>query len=737
MKKILFTLAALLSLGFAAQADNLYPGQYMNDGPTILYGDANGEAITEIALNPGESVELSFILAQMNCTMISGFGVQWRMFDVNHNPINYAADAMVQCAKVYGSRTKFWFNPVGIGTNDPNQGGYNGVSLANSTPYDNIYRILATNTVENMIFFAEDEDGNPTCPAVFGKYTIKVAEDWAEEFATLELDQEYSLFNQCPDYDAGVYWEAMCADPQVLTIKNAAFVPPTPDPIPLTGDIVIGDCDEDGYVTIEYTGEEEGLTIVAMIDGVPVEITDGKIFMGAYGTATVTVEVSGEGYITKTAEKEVTWEEPVTPEPTEAPVITYETFDDCVVITATGAGTVTMYVNNELVDNPYTIMRGEEATSVNVTAYAQEEGKEISAAATLEVPVPALEPAAPVDLTGEIVVTGPDADGVVNVAYTGEEEGVEITVEGYEVDEDGNIQLPDYGTYTLVVTVGGEGYNDLTEEFDVTWTEPTPPEPEKTPMPEITYEVNDDAVIITATGEGEVLLYVNGEPVENPCTLTRGAEDVVVVVTATAQADDMLISDEASMEITIPAVEEPIVMEGIYIVLVDQYGTEHMIELSEGTDGSYITTVTLEYDPWGSFYWDPNLTEEENNANRPDVPFYFLIDGVRYGAEEAMVDTYLGNAMNNPLTNEVEDGFYSVPVGFAYTLGVAVVGENEYYVYAAVSKKTGVDEMNADKTVAGVRYFNMAGQEMQEVNGATIVVTTYTDGTISAVKVMK
>ena len=49
----------------------------------------------------------------------------------------------------------------------------------------------------------------------------------------------------------------------------------------------------------------------------------------------------------------------------------------------------------------------------------------------------------------------------------------------------------------------------------------------------------------------------------------------------------------------------------------------------------------------------------------------------------------------------------------------------------------GVDELVNGKTVAGVRYYNMAGQEMQEANGMTIVVTTYTDGTTSAVKVMK
>ena len=45
--------------------------------------------------------------------------------------------------------------------------------------------------------------------------------------------------------------------------------------------------------------------------------------------------------------------------------------------------------------------------------------------------------------------------------------------------------------------------------------------------------------------------------------------------------------------------------------------------------------------------------------------------------------------------------------------------------------------MNAGKSVAGVRYFNMAGQEMSEANGLTIVVTTFTDGTTSAVKVVK
>ena len=45
--------------------------------------------------------------------------------------------------------------------------------------------------------------------------------------------------------------------------------------------------------------------------------------------------------------------------------------------------------------------------------------------------------------------------------------------------------------------------------------------------------------------------------------------------------------------------------------------------------------------------------------------------------------------------------------------------------------------MTTGKTVASVRYFNVAGQEMAQPEGMTIMVTTYTDGTTSAVKVVK
>ena len=126
-----------------------------------------------------------------------------------------------------------------------------------------------------------------------------------------------------------------------------------------------------------------------------------------------------------------------------------------------------------------------------------------------------------------------------------------------------------------------------------------------TAAPEITIEETDDAVIITATGEGEVLLYVNGELVENPYTIARGEEEFTVTVVATAQDGDKLMNT-TTYEVIIPAIE--------------------------------------------------------------------------------------GGAVNELFTN---------------------------------------------KTVASVRYFNMMGQEMTEVSGATLVITTYTDGTTMATKVVK
>ena len=55
-----------------------------------------------------------------------------------------------------------------------------------------------------------------------------------------------------------------------------------------------------------------------------------------------------------------------------------------------------------------------------------------------------------------------------------------------------------------------------------------------------------------------------------------------------------------------------------------------------------------------------------------------------------------------------------------------------------INNLTAVEELSANKTVANVAYYNMAGQQSaQPVNGVNIVVTTYSDGSTTTAKVIK
>jgi hypothetical protein len=81
-----------------------------------------------------------------------------------------------------------------------------------------------------------------------------------------------------------------------------------------------------------------------------------------------------------------------------------------------------------------------------------------------------------------------------------------------------------------------------------------------------------------------------------------------------------------------------------------------------------------------------------------------------------------------------EEGTYMIE---AYAVAADKTESDHIFDGFTVSRLVDVEETMASKQVAGVRYFNLAGQEMQQANGLTIVVTTYTDGTTSTVKVMK
>lgn len=93
------------------------------------------------------------------------------------------------------------------------------------------------------------------------------------------------------------------------------------------------------------------------------------------------------------------------------------------------------------------------------------------------------------------------------------------------------------------------------------------------------------------------------------------------------------------------------------------------------------------------------------------------------------------------LTVTASDDFSAQGAEVALTNVVLVTSRESFLAddaLAKVNEGSGVEDVMAGKQVANVRYVNVAGQESDmPFSGMNIVVTTYTDGTTSTVKVMK
>ena len=83
-----------------------------------------------------------------------------------------------------------------------------------------------------------------------------------------------------------------------------------------------------------------------------------------------------------------------------------------------------------------------------------------------------------------------------------------------------------------------------------------------------------------------------------------------------------------------------------------------------------------------------------------------------------------------------KDGYKDVNIeGIDFADGSVALDEP---VVMELDNVTGVNGINAGKTVASVKYYNVAGQAADKAfQGVNIVVTTYTDGTTSTIKVIK
>ena len=135
--------------------------------------------------------------------------------------------------------------------------------------------------------------------------------------------------------------------------------------------------------------------------------------------------------------------------------------------------------------------------------------------------------------------------------------------------------------------------------------------------------------------------------------------------------------------------------------------------------------------------WTPGWTEYTVDGHYVDVTFSTNVENATLYWQILKEDgtVYLEGNTNDPTKTVTitEDGKYNAVAWIVTATDESKHNKKEF----EINEMTSVNELVNGKTVANVRYFNVAGQEMQEANGMTIVVTTYTDGTTSTVKVMK
>ncbi len=156
----------------------------------------------------------------------------------------------------------------------------------------------------------------------------------------------------------------------------------------------------------------------------------------------------------------------------------------------------------------------------------------------------------------------------------------------------------------------------------------------------------------------------------------------------------------------------------------------------------HINLFDVDGNPLNSDYLTYSIFTDEDELFTFDVETYGALNGfdtdmteIPYGFSGE--DFYLRRVYFYR-TNTGDNPMFTWRIGIQLNYTAEGVTNKSDIVYLEVYPgPTAVTELNAGKSVASVRYFNMAGQEMTTPSGLAIEVTTYSDGTTTAVKVVK
>ncbi len=392
---------------------------------------------------------------------------------------------------------------------------------------------------------------------------------------------------------------------------------------------------------------------------------------------------------------------PVEPTAAPTPVINYDETTGLVTATCDGPNTVQLYLNGNPVDQPFdvnTVEQTWEAQTLTFTATTQP-GENETATSTEEPtivtipakqPVPAPAPEIGYNEAGQVVAT---AEG-----HT-----VQLYLNGNPVAQPYTLPAATWETQTLSFTAVTQpnAHETATESVAPFVVTIDPLQPTAAPKPNL---VQEDGQVVASCEGHEVVLMLEGEVVANPYTLPAATdvEQVLHFTATTVPGEHEVAGEAAELTVTIPAAVTP------------------ELPTCLAPNSSYVITGTEEA--------TVTIVNREDGAT---VNVQVYVNGV---LDEDLSTTFTGETYSFTVTGDATYEVHAIATKDGYNNSA---DGGVFFTITEGEQPTGIDELVNGKQIAGVRYFNMAGQEMQEANGMTIVVTTYTDGTTSAVKVMK
>ena len=745
MKKLLFTFATLFVALSAAAATV----------PTL------GFEPSEVSAAPGETVEVKIMLTGEG-DPLKGAQLQWYFFNPAHEVLTSFGLEDTNIGNVFQPKYVKFVNGALFGVLNPN--------CTESAMEDGAFRMIIANLdgsdifPENILSMCEQAGIEPCLWVI----KVQVPANWEDEYATFE-------FAQTPNYQC--MWNMSNGEnidnlqdvaPMVLKIKNANYVPSVKD---FLGDVNVTVDQATGAVTATYV-PAEGEDVNPTVEVEPSQLTE-------YGVQNVTVTVSADGYNTKTYTKEVNWVKP------------NADFQGTVTVTVDENGNITAVYNpaeGEDVNPTVTVNpnKMDDYGTVDVVVTVEAAGyntKTYNETATWTKPN--------ADFQGTVTVTV-DENGNITAVYNpaeGEDVNPTVTVNPNKMD--------DYGTVDVEVTVEAAGYNTKTYNETATWTKPAPKE--LTGTLTISDHVNG-AFTVTYSGDEAVVINCTitkqgaKESTEGYNLPGYGTYDVYAIATATDPAYegdyveatkvlvweapqpkeflgtvDVTVDENGNITVAYVPAEDEVVPEDMTItydptkVTEDGTYTVNYTISAEGYNdktGSAQVTYTKPVVPveqtnspsvnkYNEIIWDaPHQCHNEyhisytNADSDPDATIYYAVGVGTYDeATGTWTFEYQTDENGDTIYMEyVDELIYTTPGTYeitAYAIAPGKTASNTVVDRFTVASTTSVEELFADKTLAGVRYFNLAGQEMQEANGICISVYTFTDGTQVAVKVMQ